>query len=161
MDLATRQQLNSLTRNKEKSLIRLSVRFASAAALVVLSVPSARHRPRQQVPPAPAPGSSTAPAARACSQHLPLRRVSQARSANFTAASPTKETIKPSCGQLGLRRNRIWQVQAILKTPVDGISKVIVFVGDKTGKEKPSALEFFALARRQAHHHRRPDRRLR
>jgi protein-disulfide isomerase len=36
-------------------------------------------------------------------------------------------------------------VQAILKTPVEGISKVVVFVGDKTGKQKPAALQFFAL----------------
>ena len=39
----------------------------------------------------------------------------------------------------------MWQVQAILKTPVEGISKVIVFVGDKTGKQKPWRLQFFAL----------------
>ena len=37
-------------------------------------------------------------------------------------------------------------MQAILKTPVEGVSKVIVFVGDKSGKDKPSALEFFAMA---------------
>jgi protein-disulfide isomerase len=36
-------------------------------------------------------------------------------------------------------------VQGILKTPVEGISKVVVFVGDKTGKLKPTALLFFAL----------------
>jgi protein-disulfide isomerase len=39
----------------------------------------------------------------------------------------------------------MWQVQAILKTPVDGLSKVVIFVGDKTGKEKPQALGFFVL----------------
>ncbi len=34
-----------------------------------------------------------------------------------------------------------------MKTPVDGVSKVVIFVGDKTGKEKPSpALEFSLLA---------------
>jgi protein-disulfide isomerase len=36
-------------------------------------------------------------------------------------------------------------VQAVLKTPVEGISKVVIFVGDKTGKQKPAALQFFAL----------------
>jgi protein-disulfide isomerase len=36
-------------------------------------------------------------------------------------------------------------VQAILKTPVEGVSKVVIFLGDKTGKQKPSALQFFVL----------------
>jgi protein-disulfide isomerase len=64
----------------------------------------------------------------------------------FTAASPTKETINSFLeASWGYEPDRVWQVQAILKTPVEGISKVIVFVGDKSGKEKPAALEFFAL----------------
>ena len=36
-------------------------------------------------------------------------------------------------------------MQAILKTPVDGVSKVVIFIGDKSGKQKPSALMFFTL----------------
>ena len=66
--------------------------------------------------------------------------------ANFTATSPTKATVDSFLtANWGYDDNRIWQVQAILKTQVDGVSKVVVFVGDKTGKEKPSALQFFAL----------------
>ncbi len=66
--------------------------------------------------------------------------------ANFTAASPTKETVNAFLqASWGYDENRVWQVQAILKTPVEGVSKVVVLVGDKTGKQKPSALEFFAL----------------
>jgi len=45
----------------------------------------------------------------------------------------------------GYDDSRVWQVQAILKTPVDGISKVVILVGDKTGKQKPSVLQFFGL----------------
>ena len=45
----------------------------------------------------------------------------------------------------GFEDSRIWQVQAILKTPVEGISKVVVLVGDKTGKEKPAVLQFYTL----------------
>ena len=45
----------------------------------------------------------------------------------------------------GYDETRIWQVQAIMKTPVDGVSKVIVLVGDKSGKQKPGMLQFFAL----------------
>ncbi len=33
----------------------------------------------------------------------------------------------------------------ILKTPVDGVSKVIVLYGDKTGKSQPQVLAFFTL----------------
>jgi len=32
-----------------------------------------------------------------------------------------------------------------MKTSVEGLSKVIIYVGDKTGKQKPSAIQFFAL----------------
>ena len=39
----------------------------------------------------------------------------------------------------------MWQVQAILKTPADGVSKVVVLVGDKTGKQKPQVLAFYYL----------------
>ena len=45
----------------------------------------------------------------------------------------------------GYDADRMWQVQAILKTPADGVSKVIVLVGDKTGKQKPQVLAFFYL----------------
>ncbi len=65
----------------------------------------------------------------------------------FTASSPTKETVNAFLtASWGYEETRVWQVQAILKTPVEGVSKVVVFVGDKTGKEKPSALEFFTFA---------------
>jgi protein-disulfide isomerase len=67
--------------------------------------------------------------------------------ANFTAPAPTKETIEAFLqASWGYEESRIWQVQAILKTPVEGVSKVVVFIGDKTGKDKPAALEFFALS---------------
>lgn len=66
--------------------------------------------------------------------------------ANFTAPSPTKETIDAFLqANWGYDPNRIWQVQAIMKTPVEGVAKVVVFVGDRTGREKPSALVFFSL----------------
>ncbi len=36
-------------------------------------------------------------------------------------------------------------MQAILKTPVEGISKVVVLLGERSGKQQPQALSFFAL----------------
>ena len=66
--------------------------------------------------------------------------------ANFTAATPTKETVNSFLqASWGYDDSRIWQVQAILKTPVEGVSKVVILVGDKTGKEKPAVLQFYVL----------------
>jgi protein-disulfide isomerase len=120
-------------------LIRLSARFASVAALVALSMPVFHAAAQTQVPAAPvATPSEPAPAA------APV--FPKPDPVNFTAPAPTKDVINAFLqASWGYEDNRIWQVQAILKTPVEGISKVVIFIGDKTGKEKPSALEFFAL----------------
>jgi protein-disulfide isomerase len=126
------------------SLIRLSVRLAGVAALVVFSLPVLEAAAQQQVPPAPAQApSETAPSgpAPAAAPVFP-----KPDPANFTAAAPAKETINAFLQtSWGYDDSRIWQVQAVLKTPVEGISKVIVYVGDKSGKMKPTALLFFAL----------------
>ena len=45
----------------------------------------------------------------------------------------------------GYDENRIWEVAAIEKTPVPNLSKVIVYVGDKSGKQKPGGFLFWAL----------------
>jgi protein-disulfide isomerase len=134
--------------------------FATAAALVALCLPASLAFGQKEVPPAPAaPTPSAAPAAPAPEMKpapptaVPSAPAPAAAPAfpkpnpkNFTADSPTKETIDSFLrASWGYDENRIWEVGAILKTPVEGISKVVVFVGDKTGKEKPSALAFFAL----------------
>lgn len=127
------------------------VRFTGAAALVALSmsltqVSGMQASAQTQIPAAPAtattPTTPTPPApVPATAPEFP-----KPDPKNFTASSPTKETVDAFLrASWGYEDNRVWQVQAILKTPVDGISKVIVFVGDKTGKEKPAVLGFFAL----------------
>lgn len=66
---------------------------------------------------------------------------------NFTAATPTTATVDGFLHETwGYDPNRIWQVQAILKTPVEGVSKVIVLVSEK-GQAKPRVgrLIFFTL----------------
>jgi protein-disulfide isomerase len=126
-------------------LISLSARLASArlssvVALVLFSLPVFDVAAQQQVPVAPVqePSAPTPAAAPVFPKPDP---------ANFTAAMPTKETINAFLQtSWGYDDNRIWQVQDILKTPVEGISKVIVYVGDKNGKQKPSGIQFFALA---------------
>jgi protein-disulfide isomerase len=121
-------------------LIRPSVRFASAAVLVAMSLFLMKASAQTQVPAAPAQ-TPTAPAP------VAAPAFPKPDPQYFTASLPTKETINAFLNaSWGYEETRIWQVQAILKTPVDGVTKVIVFVGDKSGKEKPSALEFFAFA---------------
>ena len=121
-------------------MIRPSVRFASAAVLVAMSLFLMKASAQTQVPAAPAQ-TPTAPAP------VAAPAFPKPDPQYFTASLPTKETINAFLNaSWGYEETRIWQVQAILKTPVDGVTKVIVFVGDKSGKEKPSALEFFAFA---------------
>jgi protein-disulfide isomerase len=119
-------------------LIRSSVRTASIslAALLALSLPSLA-KAQTDVPAAP-----EAPSAPAAAPVFP-----QPDPANFTAAAPTKQTVEDFLrASWGYEDNRIWQVQAILKTPIEGVSKVVVLIGDKTGKEKPQGLAFYVMA---------------
>src|SRR6201987_969149 len=52
--------------------------------------------------------------------------------ANFTAATPTKATVEAFLrASWGYDQNRIFPVQAIQKTQIDGISRVIVLVEEK------------------------------
>ena len=65
---------------------------------------------------------------------------------NFTAASPTKETINAFlAGQLGIRRQPHLAGAGHLQDAGRRRQQGGLLVGDKTGKEKPSALQFFAL----------------
>lgn len=125
-------------------MIRPSARLLSAAALIALFVPIFQAAAQQHVPPAPAAqqpaGEPSAPAPTAAPTFP------KPDPANFTAASPTKETVDAFLtANWGFDENRIWQVQAILKTDAENVSKVVVYVGDKTGKEKPGAFSFFVL----------------
>ena len=125
-------------------MIRLSIRFAGALALVALFMHVLQASAQQDVPAAPAqePSASAPPApVPAAAPVFPKQDP-----ASFTASSPTKETVNAFLQTAwGYDDSRIWQVQAILKTPVDGFSRVIVFVADKAGKQKPGQLGFFAL----------------
>jgi protein-disulfide isomerase len=120
-------------------LIRPSARLAGAAALVALILPFSKAIAQEQVPPAPAQQPS-APAPSAAPVFPPPDP------ANFTASSPTKEVINAFLhASWGYDDDRIWQVQAIMKTQLEGYTKVVVFVGEKSGKQKPSALPFMVL----------------
>lgn len=117
-------------------MTRILKPFACAIVLAAFALPLAA---QQDVPAAPSqepsgPVSNAAPV------------FPKADPANFTAASPTKETVDSFFNEnWGFDPDRIWEVAAVLKTNVEGLSKVIVYVGDKSGKQKPQALAFFAL----------------
>jgi protein-disulfide isomerase len=66
---------------------------------------------------------------------------------NFTANSPGKQTIDDFLkASWGYDPNRMWQVQAILKTQVPGVSRVVVLVAEKgAAKQQPAQLAFFSL----------------
>ena len=124
-------------------MIRLSIRLAGVAALVALSLLVFEASAQQQVPPAPAQDSSAAPSAPAPAA---VPAFPKPDPANFTAATPTKEAVDAFLRVLwGYDDTRMWQVWAIQKTPVEGISKVLILAGDRTGKQKPMTAEFFAL----------------
>jgi protein-disulfide isomerase len=122
-------------------LIRLTVRTASASLglLATLSLPVFQATAQQKIPPAPA----QAPAAPAPSAAPVFPKPNPA---NFTATTPTKDQVNAFLqASWGYDENRIWQVQAILKTPVEGVSKVVIYEGDRTGKEKPGVIQFFTM----------------
>ena len=138
-------------------MIRLSARFLSAVALIALFVPVLEAVAQQHVPPAPdATAQQGAPAPNATAAQPGPESAAPAPSAvpvfpktdpaNFTASSPTKDVIDSFLqANWGYDEDRMWQVQAILKTAVDNVSKVVVYIGDKTGKERPAAFAFFVL----------------
>ncbi len=143
-------------------MIRLSARFLGAAALLAFFVSALQIVAQQHVPPAPdstaaqpAPPPEEPSAAPAQEGPAPTPTAPapsgppvfpQPDPANFTALAPTKEVVNAFLeANWGYDADRMWQVQAILKTPVEGVSKVIVLFGDKTGRQKPQVLIFFAL----------------
>ena len=118
-------------------MIRMSVRFAGASLLALMFSPALVAIAQEQTPTTPQPQTPAAPQAKAPVFPAP-------DPADFTATAPTKEVVNAFMqANLGFDQNAIWQVQAIEKTQIPGMSKVIVFVGDKTGKQQPYRFAFF------------------
>ena len=119
-------------------MIRNSARLAAATVLALMFSPVHHASAQDQTPAtsstaAPAP---TAPTATAPSFPTP-------DPADFTADTPTKDTVNAFMqANLGWDSNNMWQVQAIQKTQLPGINRVVVFVGDKTGKQQPYRFAF-------------------
>jgi protein-disulfide isomerase len=122
-------------------LIRQSIRFAGALALVALFLPVLQAAAQQDVPAAPTAQTPSEPAPAIAAPVFP-----KPDPANFTAATPTKDTVNAFLQtSWGYDDTRVWEIWAIQKTEVDGISKVVILVGDKTGKQKIIPAQFFVL----------------
>ena len=122
--------------------------FAGVAALAVLAFPVAQSSAQEQVPPAPPQGAAeqAQPPSGPTPQAQAPVELPKPDPANFTATSPTKEVVDEFLrNSLGFDEGRIWQVEAIQKTQLEGFSKVIVYLADKTGKQKPQELDFYVL----------------
>jgi protein-disulfide isomerase len=92
-------------------------------------------------------GSPDAPQAQTPAASAQLQPMPAPDPANFTASTPTKETVNEFLKQSwGYDTNRIWQVQGIQTTQVPGLSRVTVLVEEQGGAQaQPSALVFLAL----------------
>ena len=122
--------------------MRIDVRSGLWAALVGVAAMATTHAMAQ----ASAPDAPTAPSARGTAA-APLQPMPAPDPANFTAATPTKETVNEFLRQSwGYDPDRLWQVQAIQTTPVQGLSRVTVLAEEKgSEQQQPSALIFLTL----------------
>ncbi len=102
-----------------------------------------------------AAGAAAAPAAQKAAAPPQLQSLGQQTKADpfppvnqkfFTASSPTVDTVNSFLKALwGYDPNRIWRVEAIQTTPAPNVSKVTVFVSDKTPNAKVQPTAFFVM----------------
>lgn len=119
-------------------MIRTSARLA-AATVLALTISSAHHATAQDQTPADPPAAAPTPSAPAAGAPA----FPPPNPADFTADTPTKETVNAFMqANLGFDPNGVWQVQAIEKTSLPGINRVVVLVGDKSGKQQPQRFAF-------------------
>lgn len=110
--------------------------FAAAAQQTAPAAAAAQAAPAQSAP-SQAPSAPTPAAAPLFPKPNP---------ADFTASSPSKELVNAFIqSNLGFDDNNVWEIEAILKTPVEGVSRVFVLIGDKGGKQKPYPFVFYSL----------------
>ncbi len=128
-----------------------------AAALSLTAVGGAQTGTGAAANPAPAaaPQRPAAAAQGTAAAPLQLQNMDQAPRADpfpavnpkfFTASSPTVDTVNGFLKSLwGYDSNRIWKVEAIQVTPSPNVSKVVVFVSDKTPNAKVQPTAFFVM----------------
>jgi protein-disulfide isomerase len=107
----------------------------TAALLLTFTSAAFAQAPAAAIPATPAP--QAAPAA-------PADPLPPANPKFFTAKTPTVETVNSFLKALwGYDTNRIYRVMAIQTTPAPGVSKVVVFVTDKTPGAKIASTAFY------------------
>jgi protein-disulfide isomerase len=120
---------------KSIGMLAVGVMMVGMAGLSGLS--SAQQPAAGQTPDAP----PAAPAPQALPPANPFPKVDPK---NFTAASPTADDVNSFLKAMwGYDENRLWSVAAVLATPAPGVSKVVVFVADKTQAGKGTQTVFF------------------
>ncbi len=122
-----------------------------ATALSVTAAVGAQTGTGASAPAQPAGAAQTAPAAQKAP--LQLQSLGQQTKADpfppvnqkyFTATSPSVDTVNAFLKALwGYDPNRIWRVEAIQATPAPNVSKVVVFVSDKSANAKVQPTAFF------------------
>ena len=127
-------------------MIRNSARVA-VVAVALFSSPFNHLFAQDQTPASsPTPQAAEPGCAQASRSCLPWRRTRP------TSPRPRRQRDVVNAfmqANLGFDSNSMWQVQAIQKTPITGITKVIVFIGDKTGKQQPYRFAFFTAPDQQ------------
>jgi protein-disulfide isomerase len=120
--------------------------------LYVLAITCAAALAQNGPPPAPAPQAPVpqAPAGQAPPSAAPVAPVTfpPVDPANFTATSPTKQTVEDFLNAFwGYDNNRQWQIQAILPTPAAGVSRVLVLIkaANPGPKDQMAQLSFYTL----------------
>ena len=122
--------------------------------LYVLAIANAAALAQNGPPQAPAPQAPTpqAPAGQAGPMTVPTAPPPLAfppvDPANFTATSPTKQTVEDFLHAFwGYDSSRQWQIQAILPTPAAGVSRVLVLVkaANPGPKDQMAQLSFYTL----------------
>src|ERR1700733_9385647 len=117
--------------------------IANAAALAQNGPPQA---PAPQAPPPQAPAGQAGPMPVPTAP--PPLAFPPVDPANFTATSPTKQTVEDFLHAFwGYDSSRLWQIQAILPTPAPGGSRVLVLVkaANPGPKDQTAQLSFFTL----------------
>jgi protein-disulfide isomerase len=123
--------------------LRTTTSLSVLAIATWLPAAFAQNAPPQAPTAQQAPAAPAAPSEPAAAPAFPPVDPS-----NFTAASPTKQTVEDFLhAYWGYDSSRVWQVQEIRPTPAPGVSRVLVLVRPATPgpKDQTSGLSFFTL----------------
>jgi protein-disulfide isomerase len=132
-------------RTSMRSAAMFAVCGATLASFSFVQAQTSAPTPAQGTPPAQKLPSSPTPLL-APPAPPPAPTFPKPNPAMFTADSPSVETIDAFLkASWGFDPNRMWQVEAVQKTTVPGLSKVLVAVAEKGSSQQAGNLQFFVL----------------